>query len=124
MKNVVVTGASKGIGLAIAKKFAAEGYNVAICARHEKYLDEAVEMIKSTSKSDSKIFSFVCDVSQADERIAFAEFVKGNLGEVDILVNNAGIFIPGQVHNEDDGVLEIMLQTNVQSAYHFSRLFL
>ncbi|MGZ5242415.1 MAG: SDR family oxidoreductase [Bacteroidia bacterium] len=123
MKNVVVTGASKGIGLAIAQKFASEDYNVAICARDQKYLEEAAEIIKSTAKN-SKTFSFVCDVSKAEERTAFAEFVNKNLGETDILVNNAGIFIPGQIHNEEEGILEIMLQTNVHSAYHFSRLFL
>lgn len=124
MKNVVVTGASKGIGLAIAQKFAAENYNVAICARDEKYLNEAKEEIIKSSARDSQVISFVCDVAMANERKAFAEFVKENLGETDILVNNAGIFIPGQIHNEEEGVLETMLQTNVHSAYHFSRLFL
>jgi len=123
MKKVVVTGASKGIGLAIAKKFASQNYAVSICARQEKYLRQATETIRNSSQN-SNIFSFECDVSKPEERIAFAEFVKENMGEADILVNNAGIFIPGQVHNEEEGVLETMLQTNVQSAYHFSRLFL
>jgi short-subunit dehydrogenase len=123
MKKVVVTGASKGIGLAIAQKFAAQNYAVSICARQEKYLRQATETIIDTTHN-SNVFSFVCDVSKQNERIAFAEFVKENMGEADILVNNAGIFIPGQVHNEEEGVLESTLQINLHSAYHFTRLFL
>ncbi len=123
MKNIVVTGASKGIGLAIAKKFAAENYTVAICSRDKNNLDETVESI-SNSAGHNNIYSFVCDVSKPGERIAFADFVKDKMGETGILVNNAGIFFPGQIHTEEDGILEKTLEINVHSAYHFTRLFL
>ena len=51
----------------------------------------------------------------------FAEFFKNIGRKVDVLVNNTGFFAPGQVHNEEEGILEKMIETNLYSAYHLTR---
>ena len=88
-KNVVVTGASKGIGRATALAFADEGANVAICARSAGPLEEAVKEIESRGV---QAFGAPCDVSDGDALGAFFDAAKEALGGVDVLVNNASGF--------------------------------
>lgn len=64
------------------------------------------------------------DVRNKQELQQFAEAVNTNLGPVDVLVNNAGIYTPGQVHSEEEHVLEELMETNLYSAYHLTRLLL
>jgi NADP-dependent 3-hydroxy acid dehydrogenase YdfG len=108
-KTIVVTGGTKGIGRAIVDKFAKEGFTVLICARtEEEGLPENVHFFKA-------------DMSKKSEVLAFADFVKRTVNQVDILVNNTGFFLPGQIHNEEEGTLEAMIETNLYSAYHLTR---
>ncbi len=120
-KKIVITGATKGIGRAIAEKFAKEGWDLAICARTKKDLDA---LASSLAPRPSSLITFVCDVSKKEEIKAFAEKVNSEFGAVDIIVNNAGIFIPGQVINEAESTLETLMETNLYSAYHLSRMLL
>lgn len=113
MKSIIVTGGTKGIGRAIVEKFAQEQYQVFTCARTE---DESLKKL-------SNVYFFKADLSQRSEVIAFADFVRQHTENVDILVNNTGFFIPGQIHNEEEGTLEAMIETNVYSAYHLTRQF-
>jgi short-subunit dehydrogenase len=113
MKSIIVTGGTKGIGRAIVDKFAQEQYQVFTCARSE---DESLKGI-------SNVHFFKADLSQRSEVLAFADFVRQHTESVDILVNNTGFFIPGQIHNEEEGTLEAMIETNVYSAYHLTRKF-
>lgn len=122
-KNIVITGASKGIGKAIALKFAAQGFNVAVCARKQADLDTLKDELKKLSP-ESKILAVSCDVRKKEDVLAFAEQVKNEFGTVDVLVNNAGIFLPGAVHNEAEGTLEQLIETNLYSAYYISRALL
>jgi len=121
--KVVITGATKGIGWAIAEAFAAEGYDIAICARTKADLDHRVSALLAIYK-DIDIIAKVVDMSVKEEVLAFAEKIKKNWGKIDVLVNNAGIYIGGEVCNEEDGVLEKMMNTNLYSAYHFTRALL
>lgn len=123
MKKLVVTGASKGIGRAIAEKYLLAGYEVAVCARKANDLSEMSDSILQLDMP-GKLHTFVCDVTDKEQLKAFYEFVDKKIGAVDILVNNAGLFEPGEIHNEADGVLERQMATNVYSAYHLSRFFL
>ena len=123
MEKVVITGATQGIGKAIACKYAKEGYDVAICARSEEQLVLTVQEIKLLAPNANIIYRS-CDVANADERKAFTDFVLQHFGSVDILVNNAGVYMPGQINSEDEGVLEKTIETNLYSAYDFSRKFL
>lgn len=120
-KKIVVTGATKGIGRAIVQKFAHEGFDVALCARNEKDLEELKSGI---GNSKSNILIHPCDVSNKEQLRGFAEKVLGHFGAVDVLVNNAGIFLPGEVINEAEGTLEKLVETNLYSAYHLTRMLL
>jgi short-subunit dehydrogenase len=121
--NVVITGASKGFGRAIAEIFAAHGHNLFICSRNEIALYKAMEEL-STHYPNIKIKAKARDMSIKEEVADFAEWLLANAFHIDVLVNNAGRFIAGSIHNEQQGALEEMMQTNVYSAYQLTRLVL
>lgn len=120
MKNIVVTGASKGIGKAIALYFAERGFNVAICARNAEKLNE---LQKEITVFGVNVIAEVCDVSDKNAVKAFAVKVLREWSTIDVLVNNAGTYLPGQVINEEDGNLELLITTNLYSAYNITRAF-
>ena len=119
-KTIVITGASKGIGYAIAKKFVENNFNIALCSRGENSLESAVKTLFEIN-SDVVIYSEVCDVSKKEELELFSKNVLTKFNTIDVLINNAGVFFPGEVHNEEEGVLEQMIETNLYSAYRMSR---
>lgn len=121
--NAVITGASKGIGKAVAEKLAREGFNVAICARNAVHLEKAVTDIQAVNPS-VKVLARSVDMGQKTAVLAFAEEIRDTFNTVDILVNNAGIFIPGGMQDQEDGLLESMMSVNVYSAYHLTRQLL
>jgi 3-oxoacyl-[acyl-carrier protein] reductase len=87
-KSAIITGASKGLGLAMAKEFAASGADVAILARDPAGLAEAKTQVMEHAKA--KVATFQCDVSKDDDiKQAVAGAMKA-FGKVDILINNAG----------------------------------
>ena len=118
-KTIVVTGGSKGIGKAVIEKAALNGFDIITCARNENYLKALKEEMEG--KLETQVHYLPVDMSQKSEIKEFVRFVNGVTSKVDILVNNAGLFIPGQVHQEEEGVLEQMIQTNLYSAYHLTR---
>src|SRR6202011_2449115 len=92
-RSAVITGGSKGLGLAMAQKFASSGADVAILARNPVTLAEAEQQIQAGGKG--KVATVSADVSKAaDVRRAF-DTVMSELGKIDILVNNAGQSTPG-----------------------------
>lgn len=121
--NIVVTGASKGIGKAIAEKFSVPGNQVFICARNENDLSKFVNEI--TNKIPYVIIKyFVADLAQKKGVTKFGNWLFSQNVSIDILVNNTGQFIPGSVYNEDEGTLEKMIAVNLYSAYHLTRMLL
>lgn len=123
--NVIITGASKGIGKAISKVFAAEGATLFLCARNEVTLYNTVAELQ-TMFPESIIHAKAVDMSVKQQAQNFGQWVLDGLkntasGQVDILVNNAGTFSPGSIYNEEDGLLEKMMDTNLYSAYHLTR---
>ena len=121
--NAVITGASKGIGKAIAEKLAQEGCNVAICARHTGALADAEAAIRQKNPN-ATILAESVDMGDKSQVLAFAGKVMATFPRVDILVNNAGIFIPGALQQEEEGLLEKLMAVNVHSAYHLTRALL
>ncbi len=120
--NVIVSGASKGIGKAIAEGFVAEGHTVILCARNKLTLEQTAEEIKAKYR-DATLFIFPADLSIQEEVTAFAQFCLQK-GTPHVLVNNAGTYLPGNVLDEPDGSLEAMMAINLYSAYHLSRILI
>jgi NAD(P)-dependent dehydrogenase (short-subunit alcohol dehydrogenase family) len=87
-RSAIITGGSKGLGLAMAKEFAASGADVAILARDPATLAEAEAAVKENAKA--KVAGFQCDVSKAEDINRTVPAVLAAFGKVDILVNNAG----------------------------------
>ena len=87
-KKVIVTGASKGIGLAIANEFAKEGASVSICARGRDSLESARELI---ARNGGNVYADICDVSDKKNLIKYIENAVQNLGGLNILVNNLSL---------------------------------
>jgi len=120
--TVLVTGASRGIGKAIAEIFAANGHDLFISSRNEVALYKAMEELQSKYSSIS-IKAKAFDLSNKELAKELGNWCL-KYAVPDILVNNAGSFEPGSVHNEPEGTLENQLATNVQSAYHLTRTLL
>ncbi|MBV8191322.1 MAG: SDR family oxidoreductase [Alphaproteobacteria bacterium] len=88
----LITGASTGLGLAMAKEFAASGASVAILARKPDVLAAAkTEVVKAAGKTNAKIEAYSCDVAKAQPIVDTWQKVSSDFGKIDIVVNNAGI---------------------------------
>ena len=95
-RRAVVTGGSKGLGLAIAAELLAEGAAVAICSRHAAELDDAAAALAKQAGDSAQIVALACDVTDPEQVTAFVDGAAAALGGVDILVNNAGGARPGR----------------------------
>jgi len=116
----IITGASKGLGFAMAKEFSASGANVAILARSPDALDAAVADAQKTASG--KVAGFACDVSQADQiEKTFADVVK-TFGAVDILINNAGMSRAMPSDKITDEIWQEDLDLKLFAAIRLSRL--
>jgi NADP-dependent 3-hydroxy acid dehydrogenase YdfG len=122
-KTIVVTGCTKGIGLAVATTFANMGFNVAGCARNASDLSGLQQLLEQINP-DAVHTLVKCDVSNADEIRSFVEKVNAAYPRIDVLVNNAGVFLPGRIADEKENTLEHLLATNVTSAYKITRALL
>jgi short-subunit dehydrogenase len=122
-KLIVVSGGTKGIGLAIIERFMAHGFDAVTCSRNETDLTKLKAELEIRF-SQSKLHIYKADLSVKPEVLSFANFIHQLGHPVDVLVNNTGVFIPGEVHQEEDGALEKMIETNLYSAYHLTRALL
>jgi short-subunit dehydrogenase len=117
--NVVITGASKGIGKALVEQFARHGADLFLCSRH---MDQTIRWQQDLmEKYNSSIMSYNADLGIEGEVKSFGKKVLEAFDKVDILINNAGLFEPGSVHQEPEGQLERMMRVNMYSAYHLTR---
>jgi len=117
--NVVITGASRGIGKAIAENFAANGYHLFLTSRNEVTLYKTMEELLTKYPAVS-IKAKAFDISEKEQAKAFANWCL-QTAVPDILINNAGAFEPGSIYNEREGVLENQLSVNLFTAYHLTR---
>lgn len=121
--NIIITGATKGIGRAVAEKFAQAGYHLAVNARTESDLQDFKKEFARKYPAVN-VLTRATDMSKKDEVVAFADFVKKEWERVDILVNNAGKYIPGNIVDEVEDALKDMIAANLYSAYHLTRALL
>ncbi|MFC3878771.1 SDR family oxidoreductase [Algoriphagus namhaensis] len=120
-KSILVTGGTKGIGRAILERFAQEDFDLITCARNEKELATLATDLQSKFPKN-KVLAFRADLSRKDEVERFAKEISKEFTP-DVIVNNTGVFLPGAIHDEPDGNFELMMQTNLYSAYYLIRAF-
>ena len=118
-KLIVVTGGTKGIGKAVIEKFAANGFDALTCSRDTDNLEKLKNELNK--KYHTRIYTYRADLSINEQTLAFVEYTRDIKRKIDVLVNNAGIFVPGAVHSEPEGNLELMMANNLFSAYHVTR---
>jgi 3-oxoacyl-[acyl-carrier protein] reductase len=111
MRNVLVTGGSRGIGLAIARKLAASGFNVIAVARRES--DELRTAVTETKQGN--LHFRACDLSAVDAIPAFVKQMRDEFGAIYGLVNNAGIGTEGLLATMHNSEIEALIRLNVLS---------
>src|SRR6202795_2965563 len=117
-KVALVTGASRGIGLAIARRLGKMGAKLSICSKDPQKL----EVAKNDLRRDVKdVFAAPVDVTQADQISSFVANTEKNIGPVEILVNNAGIGYFGPAHEASDQTWDSVLDTNLKSVFLVSK---
>ncbi|HET7624718.1 MAG TPA: 3-oxoacyl-[acyl-carrier-protein] reductase [Verrucomicrobiae bacterium] len=117
---VVVTGAGRGIGRAIALKFAAEGADVACVSRTAENSEKVAAEIHALGR---KAWAHAVDVSDSSAVSATAEKILAECGKVDILVNNAGVTRDGLLMRMSDADWDTVLDTNLTGAFLFTKAF-
>lgn len=118
-KTALVTGASRGIGRAIALRLAKDGANIAVIYAGNGEKAEAVcEEIRTLGV---KAKAYQCDVADADAVKETVKAVTAELGKIDILVNNAGITRDSLVLSMKDDDFEAVMDTNLKGAFHMIR---
>jgi len=123
--NIVITGASKGIGKAIAEKFAddKQGHSFFLCSRNNGTLQRTGKELIGRFPRTS-IYTRACDMGIKAEVKKFGEWILHQVDSIDMLVNNAGPFMPGNVHDEEEGLLENLMAAHLFGAYHLTRILL
>ena len=119
-KVAVITGGTKGIGKAIIRKFASQGFDIITCSRNMDELQALKKEIESKSPG-IEVMIRKSDLSVKEEVNDFVKFVISNRSHVEVLINNTGVFIPGGIATEPEGQLETMINTNLYSAYYVTR---
>jgi 3-oxoacyl-[acyl-carrier protein] reductase len=119
-KNAIITGASKGIGKAIAQRLAQFGVNLILAARTQSVLDEAVEDLKK--ENDIKAFGIPCDVSRLSDLENLVNISLEKLGKIDILINNAGVSSQYPFEEQPLGDIERLVHTNYLGYVRLTRL--
>src|SRR5689334_22861129 len=118
--NVIIRGASRGLGQASAKIFAENENDLLITSVNEVRLYTTVAELMNQYPG-IKIKAKPYDLRMKEQAQAFGQWCLKN-GSPDILINNAGNFAGANVYNEEDGALEEMIETNLYSAYHLTRV--
>ncbi|MGA9779687.1 MAG: 3-oxoacyl-[acyl-carrier-protein] reductase [Limisphaerales bacterium] len=116
----VVTGAGRGIGRAIALKFAAEGAEVACVSRTRENSEKVAAETRALGR---KAWAHAVDVTDAAAVNAAAEKILAECGRVDILVNNAGVTRDNLLMRMSDAEWDAVLNTNLKGAFLFTRAF-
>ncbi len=125
-KVAVITGGTRGIGRAIAEKFASCGADIALIATSDS--DAAKETMSALEKTGRKVRFYICDISNSKDVVDVSEEILADLGHVDILVNNAGItrdnLLPALKDSDIDDVIDVNLKGTIYMTKAFIRSFI
>ena len=116
-KTALVTGATRGIGRAIALKFAAEGANIAFTYRSQH--EAAQSLVAEIEALEVSVKGYPSDAASFEDAHAVVEDVKATFGRIDVLVNNAGITRDGLMMRMDEAAWDAVIDTNLKSAFNF-----
>ncbi|MDQ2751998.1 MAG: SDR family oxidoreductase, partial [Bacteroidota bacterium] len=121
----IITGASKGLGFAIAEAFAADNqpHHFFLCARNQNGLEEAAQKL-GQKQTHHTMKTYACDITNKKEVSLFAAWILQQTTRIDVLVNNTGSFLPGGIITEAEGALETMMNVNLYGAYHLTKALL
>lgn len=117
-ETAIVTGASRGIGKAIAVNFAREGMNLALFGRDSRSLNEAADICR---ESGSEVLTFSGDVADVNFVNGSVDKVLEKLGSVDHLINNAGVAVFKKFVDTEFEDFELQINTNVYGIFHFTK---
>ncbi|ALF54711.1 tropinone reductase [Nostoc piscinale CENA21] len=118
-RKALITGATKGIGLAIAQEFLALGAEVIIVARNSETIEQQINNWHSLGK----VYGVAADVATSEGRQIMEEYVSKTFGTLDILVNNVGTNIRKSANDYTEAEVAAIFQTNLTSIFELSRLF-
>ena len=116
-KTALITGATRGIGRAIALKFAAEGADVAFTYRSQH--EAAKSLVDELQALGIKAKAYASDAASFEDAHKVTEDVKAEFGHIDILVNNAGITKDGLMMRMDEEQWDTVIRNNLKSAYNY-----
>lgn len=118
-KKALVTGGTKGIGLAVVREFSALGCEVFFVARNS----EEVEQLTNESGNWGLVSGTSCDISIQDERVRLHSVIQKKWNALDILINNAGMNIRKATLDYSEEEFETIMDTNLRSAWDICRIF-
>lgn len=118
--KALITGATRGIGKAIAMTLAASGYDIATCARNATELET---LRKELIDYNVNVIAVIADGTKKEEVYTFCNTVQDTWGHIDVLVNNAGMFLMGSIFDEPDEQFEKQLALNLTANYYLSKFF-
>jgi len=120
-RTAIVTGASSGIGKAIAERFAADGADVVVCSREQGNVDPVAEAIADSDR-DGRALAVECDVTDRDAVEALVDATVEEFGGVDVVVNNAGASFMAPFEEISENGWETIVDINLHGTYHCTQV--
>lgn len=121
-KTALITGASQGLGAAMALRLAKDGFNIAINCRGEYELENGGKQTQQACQElGVEAECFLCDVSKFDACKEMVDAVKARFGTIDVLVNNAGITKDGLIARMSEEQFDVVTSVNYKSVFNMIR---
>jgi len=114
-KTAVITGGSKGIGLALVKRFLEQGFKVVSVSR------SMGELSPLQDQYGSQLVVMFADLSQKQAVLDTAQTILQQIESIDVLINNAGVFLPGAITQESDEDFELQMALNLNASYYLTK---
>jgi len=122
MDNLIITGATKGMGRAIAIAFAKQGLNMALCARSNTELLALQDELKNINPAIKTVVRQT-DCSIKEEVLAFAGYAEQELGFISVIINNVGIYEQSSILDDEEETFQKLINTNLMPTYELYRYF-